>query len=290
MPRDPSAVSGKAYSPSAADWTGPWREIHFVSEQPIRLVYCCGGVEGGGGFALYASGDADGDGRWSVYSRQGRIIDGSVVIGPIAEGLPSPVASAEPKSRCEGMEDCRNRCETGSAWACQRYGLLLRNIGDRDGAEAAYRKSCDAGFGFGCLGLGILLEELRRLADAKEAYRGGCDASDPHACRNLGSLLDRTDGQGSGTDRLSRACEFGDLEACPVVLRRRWDHEGPARAEPTARRWSEAAPADGCYWLAGCLHQMGRNEESAAVLRRACEAGDRRACDRLTSEPPVDSR
>ncbi|MBI5498946.1 MAG: hypothetical protein HY907_01780 [Deltaproteobacteria bacterium] len=66
VPRDPSAVAGKWYTPAEADWaTGPWAELGFELVGPIRAVYC---VEGGAdGFAVHASTDLDADGTWSHY-------------------------------------------------------------------------------------------------------------------------------------------------------------------------------------------------------------------------------
>ena len=79
VPRDPSAVAGKWYTPTDADWAaGPWAGLGFELVGPIRAVYCV--ESGAGGFAVHASTDVDADGTWTHY-RYGVGADG------VAEGM-----------------------------------------------------------------------------------------------------------------------------------------------------------------------------------------------------------
>ncbi|MBI5500514.1 MAG: hypothetical protein HY907_09735 [Deltaproteobacteria bacterium] len=87
VPRSADDVSGRKYQPTDSDWmcsaTGPnctpetaWAEIPFAITQPIGFQYCYS-VKGGVNemtFELAAFGDADGDGVWSSYRRQGMLL------------------------------------------------------------------------------------------------------------------------------------------------------------------------------------------------------------------------
>lgn len=288
VPADPASVSGKEYRPSSGDWSGPWAELPFASGQPTRSVYCFGGVEDGTRFTVYAASDIDGDGTWSVLAREGRIIDGRAAVGPVVE---SSGRAAEPagESRCEGIENCRQACDAGSAWGCQRYGKLLLDAGDKAGAEAALRRSCDAGFGFGCLGLAVVLQDAGRMAEAEEASRRGCDAGDAQACRNLGALLQNAPDRAPATEALAKACRLGDAKACPVAFRRTADDDGPAATEPIGRAWCELATDEGCFWLGECLRLTGRADESRAAYQRSCAAGKSSACEMIGTAPAADA-
>ncbi|MBI5500304.1 MAG: sel1 repeat family protein [Deltaproteobacteria bacterium] len=289
VPRESSAVVGRDYRPSPSDWTGPWADLPFATDRPLRAVYCYDGAADGSAFSAYVSDDVDGDGVWTMYRREGRIVDGRAVIEPVAAAS-SRVTEAVREPRCEGLADCGEACDAGSAWGCERYALLLFNGGDVQGAEAAFRKSCDAALGFGCLGFGILLRDLGRTAAAEAAFRRGCDLEEPLACRNLGSLLQTSPNRAPATDAFARACGLGDVEACPVAFRRTGDDDGPAATEPIARTWCDKAPADGCFWLAECLRLTGRDDESRkAALRRACDAGNDTACELSLSVPATDA-
>jgi hypothetical protein len=96
VPRDIAAVRGTTYTPTAEDWScsvpGPgcmpdtaWTAMYFIVTQPIRFQYCwsASGMGDESQFRVTVFGDRDGDGVPAVFYREGRIIGGEPMIGPV---------------------------------------------------------------------------------------------------------------------------------------------------------------------------------------------------------------
>jgi len=102
VPRAAASVQRASYQPAINEWmctvTGAgacaaanltaWYQMHFEISSPIRYVYCyTANVTNPAAqtFAVYATGDLDGDNVWSEFVRQGQTAaDGSIQIGPLA--------------------------------------------------------------------------------------------------------------------------------------------------------------------------------------------------------------
>jgi prepilin-type N-terminal cleavage/methylation domain-containing protein len=91
VPTSMDLVRGKTYQATEADWSNPgaptaWEQMHFAITQPIRFLYCFGSAGTGltSRFTVWATGDLDADGVHAEYTRQGTILDGSVVVGVVA--------------------------------------------------------------------------------------------------------------------------------------------------------------------------------------------------------------
>ncbi|MBN1772963.1 MAG: prepilin-type N-terminal cleavage/methylation domain-containing protein [Deltaproteobacteria bacterium] len=102
VPGTTTTVQKASYQPAVNEWkcmtTGvgacppgeetAWYQMHFEISSPIRYVYCYTATvpdTGAQTFAVYASGDLDGDSIWSEFVRQGQTAtDGSIQIGPLA--------------------------------------------------------------------------------------------------------------------------------------------------------------------------------------------------------------
>jgi hypothetical protein len=93
VPRNPREVSGRKYQPTEDDWNyqgrdrssySAWTMIPFAILQPISYLYCyeSPGLGEGSTFTIHASGDLDGDGVWSHYSRSGTVINGVASVNP----------------------------------------------------------------------------------------------------------------------------------------------------------------------------------------------------------------
>jgi prepilin-type N-terminal cleavage/methylation domain-containing protein len=101
-PGSVASVQKASYQPAINEWkctvTGvgacaagnetAWYQMHFEISSPIRYVYCyTANVTDPAAqtFAVYATGDLDGDSVWSEFVRQGQTAsDGSIQIGPLA--------------------------------------------------------------------------------------------------------------------------------------------------------------------------------------------------------------
>jgi type IV pilus assembly protein PilA len=98
VPRAPASVQRSSYQPNTNEWRcvtpavncdgdTAWYQLHFEIHQPIRYLYCYASSTASTTsqtFAVYASGDIDGDNTWSEFVRRGQTsTDGSIQIGPL---------------------------------------------------------------------------------------------------------------------------------------------------------------------------------------------------------------
>jgi hypothetical protein len=127
--------------------------------------------------------------------------------------------------------------------AASNLGVMLKQLGDVEGAEAAFRRGDERGSGAAAFNLGVLLRQRDDLEGTEAAFRRSDERGSGDAASNLGLLLKgrgdlegaeaafrRGDGRGSG----SAAFNLG------VLLEERRDPEG---AEAAFRRADERGVA-----------------------------------------------
>jgi Flp pilus assembly protein TadD len=124
-------------------------------------------------------------------------------------------------------------------------GVALDRVGDRTGAEAAFRSALGHGDLSACNGLAILLARQGRAVEADSLLRRAADAGDPQAAANLVALL----------------LGAGDLPA----------------ATRAAERYADDVRPDTLVALADVRAAAGRSDEAEALYRRAAALGALRA-------------
>jgi prepilin-type N-terminal cleavage/methylation domain-containing protein len=98
VPRAFASVVKSSYQPAVNEWRcatpavgcdgdTAWYQMHFEISSPIRYMYCYASntaAPAAQTFAVFASGDLDGDNTWSEFVRRGQTAaDGSIQIGPL---------------------------------------------------------------------------------------------------------------------------------------------------------------------------------------------------------------
>ena len=168
-------------------------------------------------------------------------------------------------------------CQGGEAAACSLYGDA-RYMGsgapkDARAAEAAYRRACELELYSGCTKLGDLFRMRHEAARAAAQYRKACAADEKDACTAL--ALEK------GCSSREACLDFADL--CSDHLS---GYDVLSEAS-LARAPCEIACAGGigeaCDNLAD-MYQDGYGVpydlvQAAELRRRACQLGDRDACD-----------
>ncbi|UZJ31061.1 tetratricopeptide repeat protein [Streptomyces endophytica] len=175
-------------------------------------------------------------------------------------------------------------------------------------AREAFRRAAEAGDDKALHNLGVLAESLGERAEAEEWFRRAADGGQAQSAGRLGRMLaDRGEGR-AAEPYLELAAEAGDTEAATLLgklLRTRAERWlGVAKEGGSAEAaylWGDLRLAAGddtdafdSYHdaiLAGCAEAAGRygslillwNEHKMAAvwLRRAADAGDKQAAERL---------
>jgi hypothetical protein len=189
-------------------------------------------------------------------------------------------------------------CSLGSKDGCDSWGTGLRDgVGgkaDPIGAVAAYEQACKLEDGAGCTNLAAAL--LKGEGTEKNSTRAiallrticARESDNQHSCRVLGSALALGDGVtadvNEGLTLLRRACNIGDAEDCQEageVMASVGSKDEAVRYLRTSCKWGRAS---GCRTLGLRLlegpDEDGAHEEARAVLKRACERGDKASCDK----------
>ncbi len=165
-------------------------------------------------------------------------------------------ASAEGKA---SLEQARRDCASGRARSCNQLGwAAYTGVPGREPdiqeAFASYAEGCRLGSALGCRWAGHYAHrylELKAGARAEELLRRGCEGQGAGACAELGNFY-MVERKGQGAEApLEQACAGGSR--------------------------------DGCRWLGEVRLGQGkeRRSEAAQLLRRACDAEQDEACDRL---------
>jgi tetratricopeptide (TPR) repeat protein len=153
-------------------------------------------------------------------------------------------------------------------------GIILKERGDLQGAEAAFLRADESGLAYGAVNLGFLLGERGDVDGAEAAFRRADEDGDPNGAFNLGILL-RERGDVDGAEAaFCRADERGDpIGACDygALLGQRGDVRG---AEAAFRRAEERGNPRGAFNLGVLLEERGDMRGAETAYRRADEHGD----------------
>jgi TPR repeat protein len=168
-------------------------------------------------------------------------------------------------------------CQGGDAAACSLYGDA-RYMGsgapkDARTAEAAYRRACELELYAGCTKLGDLFRMRHEAARAAAQYRKACAADEKDACTAL--ALEK------GCSGREACLDFADL--CSNYLSGYDVLSEPALARGPCEIACAGGIGEACDNLAD-MYQDGYGVpydlfQAAELRRRACQLGDRDACD-----------
>lgn len=155
-----------------------------------------------------------------------------------------------PRDPARAIAQYDKACSGGYAPSC--LTLAAFREGDTAASASAYRRACDAGSGFGC-------------AAAAQRYRRGVGVRlDPEQAGHL----------------FARGCALGDPAAC--VLGAEMFAQGTAadrrRAAVLASAGCAQDIAPACLLLGEAYEAAGDRGEALELYRKACEAGEDKAC------------
>jgi TPR repeat protein len=205
--------------------------------------------------------------------------------------------------------EAEHACLGGLADACYQVGLLFyfgRDSFPRDRAMAAraYLRGCDFGDGRACNNLGDALmygEGVGRdVARAAAAFAKACHIGEPLGCANWGFMVEHGHGAARDLQRARSlyhdACEAGDVYGClHAEMLAAQDAGVPRDPDRALAHWRRACDrgrdAKACAFV-GVIYEDGpdglaRDEaKSLQAMNRACELGDKRACEWIDRHPP----
>jgi TPR repeat protein len=201
----------------------------------------------------------------------------------------------------------KRACEQGSKDGCDSWGTGLRDgVGgpiDLEGAVAAYERACKLDDAAGCTNLGAAL--LRGAgtkanpARAEALWRKVCAQEEIYrSCRLLGAELVRGElikprEEEEGLAVLRRACNLGRGDDCLEAALAMRDYGSKAESLRYLRTSCAWESTRGCRELGKVLSRdpaEDAQEESRAVLQKACERKDDESCKLLApaaAEPPA---
>jgi TPR repeat protein len=161
-------------------------------------------------------------------------------------------------------------CDLGDSVACNALGVALdyaEGVGrDPEHAALAFDRACKLGDSLGCANLGYMFENgegiARDRARARALYRDACISGQVYACLHVEMLAAQDAGAPHDRDRAfafwRRACEARDARACAFVAVMYEDG-------PDGKTRDEA--------------------KSQQTMKRACDLGNRRACEWMKMRP-----
>lgn len=156
------------------------------------------------------------------------------------------------------LMNTQKSCDEGRSRACNQLGWAAYSGVQRDKSLAdsfrAYEESCRLGNSHGCRWAGHLAftyPELQETKQAKELLTRGCSGDNPSACAELGQLLDKTESGAPSLRLYEQACAAGSRDGCFFA---------------------------GVKLLEG---EKGKHKEGTERLRKACDAEQEEACDRI---------
>jgi uncharacterized protein len=209
---------------------------------------------------------------------------------------------AETRARFE----IKQACLLGQADDCYELGLsyyLGREsfAADRARAANAYGRACDLGDTRACNNLGDALAYgegvSRDVKRAAELFERACHRGEALACANLGYMVEHGEGVALDVRRARSlyrdACQTGEVYGClHSAMLAAVDAGAPRDPVGALAHWRRGCDRDrsaqSCAFV-GLLYEdgpdgMARDEaKSHTAMSRACELGDRRACEWLKS-------
>lgn len=182
-----------------------------------------------------------------------------------------PAAPAKPPPDAMSVGEARARtplelCEARDAEACFVAGgmaLLGRGAPQSDPrAIELFELACEGGSASGCEALAKMYREGRSMPKdprrSKELMEKACEHGAAESCRSVGMDALKDGDQATAVRLLTRACELRNAISCLAV---------------------------GTFYVTGT--GVARDLDKAReFLRRACNMGERAACDRLADLPP----
>jgi hypothetical protein len=129
--------------------------------------------------------------------------------------------------------------------ACN-LGVLLENHGDREGAEAAFRRADQRGDAKGAFNLGVLLSRRGDFVGAIAAFVRADQRGDAKGAFNLGVLLDSRGDLAGAKAAYARADQRGDLKGAlslAVLLDHQGDPDGAEAAYARAEQRGDSEEA-----------------------------------------------
>jgi tetratricopeptide (TPR) repeat protein len=185
-----------------------------------------------------------------------------------ARGSAQAELPADPVAGLEAAADA------AAAREALTLGRRLEQLGDVDGAIAAYRRADEGGDGDGAYALGVLLTGRDSWADAEAAFRRADARGHAASARELGMLLARRGQTDEALAAFARAEAGGDLEAAY--------HRGTllaaegrlSEAAEALRRADRLGVAGAASALGPVLVELGELDEAEQALRRADSHGD----------------
>ncbi|MFD9690623.1 tetratricopeptide repeat protein [Kitasatospora sp. NPDC059088] len=180
--------------------------------------------------------------------------------------------------RCEeALTLLREHADPADPLAHRITGLVLRELGRYDEAEAACRAAYAAGDADGLADLAQLLAERGRPDEAEDAYRRAARAGARNAWFNLGVLLADRGKSESAVRAYRQAVAAGDLDALTNLGQLLAETGRTREAEQVLRRAVEHGDREAQLDLANLLKRLHRTDEAERLYEQLIELGDARA-------------
>jgi TPR repeat protein len=182
----------------------------------------------------------------------------------------------------------QGECDAGQTQSCRDLGDVHVTARRRGLAVTAYEQACDQKDGLGCLALAYLpISPDEYEKRALPLLEHSCTDGQQEACVALTGML--KDEARAATLR-AKACDLGNGEACLAVATHTQDDEVKratflARALDLLKEGCDRGRGRQCLWAAMLLMLREKgpalDPHATEALRKACELGQKDACDEL---------
>jgi TPR repeat protein len=259
-----------------------WIDGHGVPRDPVRgLSMVARACDGGDALACMAGARwlADADHVREAHADtglRGRLIaEHGCLQGEAADCLRAAIAfeggeGAPTRDPARSVQQYTRGCDLGNSLACNALGVALDygegTAHEPERAVAAFERACKMGDSLGCANLGYMLENgegtARDVARARLQYRDACTSGNVYGCLHEEMLAAQDAGAPRDRDRAfaywRRACDGRDARACAFV---------------------------GVMYEDGPDGRARDEAKSQQAMKRACELGNRRACEWTKARP-----
>jgi hypothetical protein len=120
------------------------------------------------------------------------------------------------------FQDCRTRCDRGSATSCARLGHMTSEVGDHLTAFKLFERGCKLGSTNGCEAVFHRLEAGEGVAQdrvaAAQGFKRLCGDGSGYACWRQAALV-RSSDHALADSLLATACSHGEPRACDEMAR-----------------------------------------------------------------------